>query len=318
MRDFQQDVLNLYAKKAQEVSRADGAALEEIEGDDLVYRAATGSLTGHLGLRLVLAGSYSGQCYATRKPLVLNKIDLDVPTGPMIQSMGIKSMLLIPVIWGDRVLAVLKVSSGEEDHFTEADTWKLESLTSMAAETLISVQADLAHDRLKENLRLQQEISMREKAHSESLEAHQRFIDRVNAVLPCVMYVYDLNNNRNIWCSREIANMIGYNADEIKEMGSAIIERIIHPDDVSITRRHLKQFKNEINDIPNIQDFRAIHKNGATIWGRARRACLDRNSDGTCATFVGVFTLFDIPGFSEPRNAAELIAEAKAVADSEK
>ena len=56
------DVMTLIAERTQKLTRAEGAAIELIERDELVYRVGTGTASRHVGLRLAIASSLSGQC----------------------------------------------------------------------------------------------------------------------------------------------------------------------------------------------------------------------------------------------------------------
>src|SRR4051812_48544115 len=55
-------VMTLITARTQALTCASGAAVELAEGEDMVYRAATGSTEPFLGLRLKIATSLSGSC----------------------------------------------------------------------------------------------------------------------------------------------------------------------------------------------------------------------------------------------------------------
>ncbi len=55
-------VMAYVTEQVPQLTGASGAAVEFAEGDDMVYRAASGSAAGMLGLRLRRSGSLSGLC----------------------------------------------------------------------------------------------------------------------------------------------------------------------------------------------------------------------------------------------------------------
>jgi hypothetical protein len=57
--------------------RAEGAVIELREGDELVYRAASGRSAAHVGLRLQLHGALSGMCLLEGKPLICPDAETD-------------------------------------------------------------------------------------------------------------------------------------------------------------------------------------------------------------------------------------------------
>src|ERR1700754_2934330 len=54
--------MHLIAERTHAVTAAQGSVIEMLEGDEMVYRAASGSATAFLGLRIKAAGSLSGLC----------------------------------------------------------------------------------------------------------------------------------------------------------------------------------------------------------------------------------------------------------------
>ena len=59
-------VMQLVAERAQLMTSATGAAVEIAEGDKMVYRAASGSVSSFYGLKLDITSSLSGKCVQHR------------------------------------------------------------------------------------------------------------------------------------------------------------------------------------------------------------------------------------------------------------
>src|SRR5262245_26088198 len=55
-------VMNVVIEKASALTGASGAVVEMVEGEDMVYRAVTGSAAHSAGLRLKRSASLSGLC----------------------------------------------------------------------------------------------------------------------------------------------------------------------------------------------------------------------------------------------------------------
>src|SRR5262245_60184328 len=70
-------VLALVADRARGITGAAGAVVEIAEGDEMVYRAASGSAAGLLGLRLRRSTSLSGLCVAAAVPLHCDDAEVD-------------------------------------------------------------------------------------------------------------------------------------------------------------------------------------------------------------------------------------------------
>jgi len=105
-------VLPLIAARAQELSGADGAVVELVEGEDMVYHAVTGTLEGYEGTRLPLTGTLAGLCVRTGETLYCADAAIDPRTDPVIcRRLGIGSMVVVPLRHGGAVVGALKVSA---------------------------------------------------------------------------------------------------------------------------------------------------------------------------------------------------------------
>ncbi|MBI3692940.1 MAG: GAF domain-containing protein, partial [Mycolicibacterium aromaticivorans] len=106
-------VMQIVVDQARAAAGAPGAVIELAEGDDMVYTVASGSLCGTEGLRLARFGSLSGESARTGKALVSDDTEADdrVDT-EACRRVGARSMIVVPLIAGDRVQGVLKVISG--------------------------------------------------------------------------------------------------------------------------------------------------------------------------------------------------------------
>ncbi|MDZ7706713.1 MAG: GAF domain-containing protein [Trueperaceae bacterium] len=91
-------VMDVVAKRALTLTEADGAAVELLEGDEMVYRAVAGTAEPHLGLRLDAATSLSGRCVREGVTLVCD----DAATDPRVdlvaaRKVGAISMVVVPL-----------------------------------------------------------------------------------------------------------------------------------------------------------------------------------------------------------------------------
>ena len=70
-------LLDLIVKRAQELTKGDGAVIELIDSDELVYRAASGLALPHIGLRLRIRENLSGFCVRHGTPLRCDDTETD-------------------------------------------------------------------------------------------------------------------------------------------------------------------------------------------------------------------------------------------------
>lgn len=140
------------AELAMEIIRADAAVVEEPEGDEMVYRAAAGTATDQIGLRLPRSSSLSGLCFQQQRVLVTEDAQQDDRVyKPAVQRVGLRSAILAPLMHKRRCYGVLKVYAGKPAWFTEADQQLLTLTSNILASALFDAAAFEAEVR-KRNL----------------------------------------------------------------------------------------------------------------------------------------------------------------------
>jgi len=122
--------INLVVERMAILTQATGAVVEMAEGDEMVYIAAAGTLSDHIGLRLNKYTSLSGLCIQSRE--VLNCIDTENDPRVNIdacRAIGIRAMVVAPLFDGGNPVGVLKIVAPEPSSFTDRD---LQTLRLMA------------------------------------------------------------------------------------------------------------------------------------------------------------------------------------------
>lgn len=135
-------VMELVVARVPEVTSGSGAVIEIVEGEELVYRAASGVAKEHLGLRLPFAGSLSGQ--AVREKALLRSDDTERDSrvdGASCRAIGIRSMLIAPLLEGDVAVGALKTFSPQPNTFGDLDSYALQLLAGMASGALTQARA---------------------------------------------------------------------------------------------------------------------------------------------------------------------------------
>lgn len=125
-------VMDLIVETAVQLLLADGAAIELLEGEDLVYRAITGGTEDLLGLRLETFSSLSGLCVRTGKTQICNDSEADDRVNrEACRLLGLRSMLIIPLQYNDESIGALKVMSKRPSAFSSTHKAVLEMLADV-------------------------------------------------------------------------------------------------------------------------------------------------------------------------------------------
>jgi PAS domain S-box-containing protein len=127
-------VMALVVDRTPEVTNGDGAVIELVEGDQLVYRAASGVARPHLGLRLPFAGSLSGLAVTEKSIKRCDDTENDARVdGAACRAIGIRSMVIAPLLEGDVAVGALKTFSTRPNAFGDLDLYALQLLAGMAS-----------------------------------------------------------------------------------------------------------------------------------------------------------------------------------------
>jgi len=130
-------VMAVIADRTQDLTRADGAVIEMLEGDELVYRAASGIASAYVGLRMKVGTSLSGKCIATGQIMLCDDSETDARVDQSAcQRIGIRSLVVVPLFYQDDRVGVLKVLSATPFAFTESDIQTLQLMAGFLASSL--------------------------------------------------------------------------------------------------------------------------------------------------------------------------------------
>jgi len=120
-------VLNELVVRAATATRAHAAALALKRGNEMVCRAATGEHAPDLGIHLNTRDGLSGACLRTHQ----SQLCLDTETDSRVDAatsrrLGIRSMLVVPVLEGEELVGVLEVFATDPAEFVDSDQNLLE------------------------------------------------------------------------------------------------------------------------------------------------------------------------------------------------
>ncbi len=106
--------------KVQQLTGATGAAIELVDGNEMVYRATCGTIKEFLGLRLPLDNSMTGLCVQTKSVLRCDDSETDKRVNlEACRKVHAISLLVVPLFNRDKAIGVLKVVSTQPNAFND-------------------------------------------------------------------------------------------------------------------------------------------------------------------------------------------------------
>jgi EAL domain-containing protein (putative c-di-GMP-specific phosphodiesterase class I) len=130
-------VVDAVIRRAQDLTRSTGAVVEILDGEDFVYWAASGTAHAQVGLRMPAAGSLSGLCIARNRVLRCDDSEDDPRVNrSACRRVGLRSMLVTPLLYEGRPFAVLKVLSPYPGAYRDSDTQAMSMMAKLVGAVL--------------------------------------------------------------------------------------------------------------------------------------------------------------------------------------
>lgn len=134
--------LQLLANRAQQLSRASAATIALAEGEGLLCRASAGPMAAGLGTELRANPTLVEKSIQTQQIVCCNDTgNLANADGIPHAALGIKSMMVMPLIEGQRVVAMFELLADRTQAFQDSDGAVLEHLSAMVLTALHRAEA---------------------------------------------------------------------------------------------------------------------------------------------------------------------------------
>jgi PAS domain S-box-containing protein len=130
------------------------------------------------------------------------------------------------------------------------------------------------------------DISDRKAVEQEILEK-QKFIQKIAEASPNILYLYDLQEQCNVYSNREIASVLGYTSTEIQAMGADLFTNLMHPEDLTKIPDYYRQIEAAQSEEVFEIEYRMRHANGEWRWLYSRDTVFSRDDRGQIKLTIG-------------------------------
>ena len=188
---------------------------------------------------------------------------------------------VVGVVWCERVQA--HTWSALEKAMLLSVALLATAAMEAAAQTALSSTLD------RQNLRLKRETIEREQAE-QAWQESQRFIQGIIDASTNILYVDEFVDGGNIYISRWITNVLGYEAYEIQKLGTQYLEKLVHADEKALMIAERKKLS-AINDGEVVEnEYRFRHRQGNWRWLLCRETVFHRDKEGQPTQIFGTAT----------------------------
>jgi diguanylate cyclase (GGDEF)-like protein/PAS domain S-box-containing protein len=246
-------ITQMVAERSQKLTGADGASVQLVDGEDLFTESATGLVEPFLGMRIPIAASLVGRAVQSCEVQYCP----DSETNPWVdrsicRRVGMRSLVVVPLILGVQPLGVLTIVSRRTDAFEPGHISAMRLMVGLVAAALShACEFEIKRQLLTERTTALAALRASEEEFRATFE--MAGVGKVQT---------DLRSGRLLRVNEKFSQITGYSAEELAGMSFG---QITHSEDISSNREIAsKMLRGEIGD--HTDENRYVRKDGAIIW----------------------------------------------------
>lgn len=121
----------------------------------------------------------------------------------------------------------------------------------------------------------------------ESLREREHFIETVMWAAPEIIYVYDIREHRVVYTNRNVANPLGFTAQQVRDMGSQVLTTLLHPDDFKRLPELFARWDTAKDGQVLESEYRLRAADGQYRWFLGRDTVFQRDEHGVVIQLIG-------------------------------
>jgi two-component system, chemotaxis family, CheB/CheR fusion protein len=144
------------------------------------------------------------------------------------------------------------------------------------------------------------DITERKKAEQQ-LKENQKYIEKITCSIPGIIYLYDIAKDELLYSNQQVEIVFGYSKREIRKMGSKIVQKLLHPDDLPKLAEQNKKLEKSREGRIETTEYRVRDKNKKWRWMLTTTTAFKRDENRKLVQTLGI--AIDITGQKESQNA---------------
>lgn len=146
-----------------------------------------------------------------------------------------------------------------------------------------------AKDLVQQQLnRLNQELEQRVDEKTAALQKSIKFREKITESTPNILYIYDLVEQRNVYCNSFISELLGYTPQELQKFKDGVVDELIHPDDIKLLQQHFNRCLTLKDDKYLEIEYRIKNSSGQWHWLHDKNTIFKRDSQGKPQQILGI------------------------------
>ncbi|MBC5991588.1 PAS domain S-box protein [Pontibacter cellulosilyticus] len=120
-----------------------------------------------------------------------------------------------------------------------------------------------------------------------ALQESRNFVKNIARTIPDIIYIYDLEESKNIYLNEHIKSILGYTDADVASISSEMLRALILPEDVVKLYRHVKQMQKTADGEVLEVEYKVRCKDGRIKNLLCRESVFRRNMQGEVKQIIG-------------------------------
>ncbi|MFM7426045.1 MAG: PAS domain S-box protein, partial [Elainella sp.] len=120
------------------------------------------------------------------------------------------------------------------------------------------------------------------------LQVSQRLVQRITDTSPGLIYLFDLEEQRNLYVNSQSFKLLGFSAFQIQELGDQFMQQRMHPEDFARMPAYFATLAELADGEVREIEYRMRHQNGEWRWFRSQDTIFERQPSGAPKQVLGV------------------------------
>jgi PAS domain S-box len=126
----------------------------------------------------------------------------------------------------------------------------------------------------------------------QSLLEQKNFVEKINNVVPSCIYIFDIKEQKIVFCNERVKDLYGFSPAEFKAMGASFYGKVMHPDDIPNLLKEQQRIGTLRDDEMISIEYRVRDANDGYHWVNDRVTIFSREN-GAPRLVLGVSTDID-------------------------
>ena len=135
---------------------------------------------------------------------------------------------------------------------------------------------------------LNQELEQRVNEKTAALQKSIKFREKITDSTPNLLYIFDLVEQRNIYCNSFVSELLGYTPQQFQKFQDGIVEELVHPDDIELLLQHHERCFTLKDDKYLEIEYRIKSSSGQWYWLHDKHTIFSRDSQGKPQQILGI------------------------------